>query len=484
MWSQLLKIKTIFIKKTINWLVVLFFIALFGLGLVYFFKPAVLALGFFILLIVFWRYTEVSFLVLVAYLPFQLALNLAPDIDLLSGRLLILMLFLVWLAKQWLFNKEKIFNLFKNQNVIALLFFLLMALVSVFWAQNQIWASRKILVFISVFPLFFLTSAFIDNWSKAKRLIFIIISSAAFSAIIALTQFLLQFVFGRQEIFSFWAKNIVPYFSGASFAQLVLNNPSWLVESGGQVFLRAIGLFPDPHMLAFYLGLALPFCLVMFVFEKKYRWWLLIAFCLLFTVLLLTFSRGGYLGVLGGLLVVFLAVWPQIRNKERKFIVSVFLMGVVCLAFFGGSVTGRFFSSFNLSEGSNLGRLQIWQNSWEIFKEKPIGGVGLGNYSLALNFAQDYRNPVTSHNLYFDILVELGVFGLLIWLWLFGSAIKISWQNRKSIPVLAVGSLGSLVYFLTHSFFETAIFNPTILAFLMLVLGLVTFLNSKPKDVY
>jgi len=44
-------------------------------------------------------------LILSLYLPFQLALNLAPGIDLASIRILILILFFLWLA-QGLKNKK------------------------------------------------------------------------------------------------------------------------------------------------------------------------------------------------------------------------------------------------------------------------------------------------------------------------------------------------------------------------------------------
>jgi O-antigen ligase len=142
----------------------------------------------------------------------------------------------------------------------------------------------------------------------------------------------------------------------------------------------------------------------------------------------------------------------------------------------GGLISARFFSSFNLNEGSNQGRLAIWQESFNVFLENPILGVGLGNYPLTTNPYLDYRTSVTSHNLYLDILAETGIFGLLAWLWFIVAAAKAAWRKIKSVQkedwIVGLGTLGALVYFSVHSFFETAIFNPTILAFLMIVCGL------------
>ena len=119
-----------------------------------------------------------------------------------------------------------------------------------------------------------------------------------------------------------------------------------------------------------------------------------------------------------------------------------------------------------------MGRLSIWQDSRQIIRKNPIIGVGLGNYSLAVSFNQDYRNAITSHNLYLDIWSEMGILGLLAWLAVFLAAAREAQKRIKDNFILSIGCLSALAYFFTHSFFETAIFNPTVLAMLMVVLGL------------
>lgn len=171
--------------------------------------------------------------------------------------------------------------------------------------------------------------------------------------------------------------------------------------------MRAIGLFPDPHMLAFFIGLVSPLVLVLFFGEKRHRRLLLLIYCFMLIVLFLTFSRGGYLGLLGSILVMGLVSWKKFSQKTRIFISSLFLVlaAVIILT----PVWTRFSSSFNLTEGSNLGRLKIWTEALTQFEKAPLLGVGLGNYPLALDFNAIYRSAVTSHNLYLDILVEMGI---------------------------------------------------------------------------
>ncbi len=428
----------------------------------------------------FYRWSEIALYLLVAYLPFQVALNLAPDIDLLSGRVLILLFAFVWLIKSF---KEKKWPDFKEQTSASLILFFIIAGISLLAAAQPDWGGRKLLLFVSVFPLYFLVADLINSERKIKRLIWVMIGGAFFSALIALAQFLAQFVWGSQKIIDFWALKVAPLFYGQTFGLLVAQNPSWLVEMNGQTLMRAIGLFPDPHMLAFYLGLVLPFVLAAIFYEKKYRPLLFIVACLLLLVLLLTFSRGGYLGLVVSLIFIILLLWRRLERKGKFFLGGLAGLIMVIALIFGAPVISRFFSSFDLAEGSNFGRLQIWQESLAVAKEHPLLGVGLGNYPAAIDFSGTYRSAITSHNLYLDILAELGIFGLAAWLWLLASAALTALKEIKHGALIApaLGVLAALIYFVVHSFFETPIFNPTVLAFLMIILGLSVSLAKLPK---
>jgi len=489
-------------SKRLFFLIVVIVAAGLGGGVVYGFWPTVGALAFLFYLAIAWRWTLGVFYFLVAYLPFQVALNLTPDVDLMSGRILIVGLFGVWVAKEILSRSRNKFGmtkswipastgmteekrgakreektsdfcaLSKNHIFVALALFFILSAVSILGAQNQIWGLRKLLVFASIFPLFWLTAVLIKSKKDAQMLVYVIIGGAGISATIALAQFLGQFIFGLNSVMNFWAARVVPLFSGASFGGLVASNPSWLVNINGQTVMRAIGLFPDPHILSFYLGLTLPLSLAYLFFEKKFCLPLFLVSCFLFLVLLLTFSRGGYLGLLFSLAVFVFFAWQRFAIKDKKFFGATFLLAAAILLLVGWPVVSRLISSFDIQEGSNMGRLSIWQDSWQIIKKNPVIGVGLGNYPLAVNFNQSYRSAVTSHNLYLDIWAETGVFTLLAWLFIFITAAEAAYKKTGQYPVVALGALSGLAYFFAHSFFETAIFNPTVLAMLMVVLGL------------
>ena len=446
----------------------------FGLASAYFFSWPLAVLALIVLGVIFWRWPEKSFFALLAYLPFQLFFNPLPGVDLASGRVLILILFFVSLLK---FGPKSFFGNFfkKNPAGLALVAFFCAAGLALLPAENFAWAGRKFLFLASVLPIFFLAAFFSSGKEALKKFALTAVCSASMAALIALVQFLAQFAFGSEALVSFWSKNIAKLFYGESFGQLVTANPSWLVDAGGRTLVRAFGLFPDPHMLAFFLGMALPLCAALIIIEKK-RWIFAGLFGLIALTLALTFSRGGYLGITLALAFFIVFGWRRFETKARTFFVSLAFLFLAIFLIFGSPVFSRFLSSFDASEGSAQGRLIIWQQSLTLFEQSPVMGVGLGNYSSALNFGESYRNSVTAHNLYLDLLVEGGVFLLFFWL----AFLAIIFKQGKALlqdggpkSFLVLGGLSGVVYFIGHSFFETAMFNPANFAFFLALAGVI-----------
>lgn len=429
-------------------------------------------------------------LLLITYLPFQIALNpRVADFDLASLRVFIVLLFLAWLIKGMI-NRTLINDIrFNNFQSIGLFLFLILAVFSLIGAENVFWGVRKIIFFLCLFPLYFLIIALVDNWSKLKKIILALIGGAGLVGLIGLLQFLAQFIFNLEKVYSFWAINIVPVFSGFNLGAMILAYPSWLVSVGGQTIMRAFSLFSDPHMFSFYLGMILPLVVVLIGVFAHYKNWqapaLFALFFLLFTALLLTFTRGAYLAIIITFLVLAGLIWQYLGDKK----ISIFLcLSLLIFIIPGTPVSERLYSSFDLSEGSNVGRLEMWQQAGQAGLEHIWQGVGLGNYSLVVDSKFDYRNPITAHNLYLDIFSEMGLFTLVVWLVLILGTIeqlflrlrkRAGYSNEQKYILIAL--IGSLIYLAVHSFFETAIYSPVILAVLMIILGLSTIMIKDPS---
>ena len=494
---------------TANWLLKIFiliictiisgFLILY-LGFSFFFILVIIFLLFFL-----FYFPREAFFLLIAYFPFQIALNPTPRIDLASIRIFIIIFFLFWLFKS--LSKKYIF-IPKTIQSWSLLFFLFLVILSLLMAKNYEWALRKILFLGSIFPLYFLisdsnyTGIYSKNPVKEKsKLVFVLIGSAVIMSLIGIFQFFAQFILGRECIFVFYKNFIAPIFFGKNFGKLVLNNPSWLVEISGKPLMRAISLFPDPHMLAFFIGMTLPFAFSFLFFSKKYKALLIIAVICLTCALFLTFSRGGYFSIIISITVILFLGRKKISHNTK---ILFTFFSIVCLIFlflWGSPIVYRFMSSFDLAEGSNLERLEIWNESFSIWTSSPWLGVGIGNYPLKINPSIDYRSPITSHNLYLDILSETGIFALLIWLFLiFGTIFylfklisifpKKTNNNKMKKEIkseefnLVLGLIGSLVYFSIHAFFETPIYNPQILTLFIIIIGFSSFLKVTKQNAY
>ncbi len=482
--------------------VVIVLLAVFSGVLISFYNLSVLFLLASILFIVIsFKYFNQVLIFLILYIPFQVALNIASGIDLASGRVLILYLFIVWIIKSL---AEKRFIVKFNLQTILILAFLFIAIFSITQAWDGERAIRKMLVFLSIFPLYFIITSALSPLNKGGggnfvvKIINALILSGFILSLIGVAQFVLQFFIGINPIIIFWSKYVSPLFYGNTFGAEVISNPSWLVNISGATILRSFSLFPDPHMFSFYLGLLIPIVLAIVLIERRRHSRMSPAefldskflYFILFVMLLaelFTFSRGGYIGMIFGISAVIILLWRRISFNKKVILGLISAAAIVFLLITSQSVLSRFLSSFDFNEGSNVERIKNWNQGCEMFADNFFLGVGIGNYSLEINPTIEYRSPVYAHNLYLDIGAEIGIFALLIWLLLVGITIwqlyKVSKKTEDSFfRALSLGLIGSLVWFSAHSFFDTSIYSPTILAIFVIIIALATIIIGVERN--
>lgn len=417
---------------------------------------------------------EAALIFFVFFLPFQFALHPVEGIDLASARVLAVGIFLWWSAKSL---AEKRCILPRPLVFFCFAAFLLFATASSLWAENSSWALRKTAFLLSFSPLFLVFYAVLRELRARERIFRALISGAALAALFALLQFSMQFIFGVEGTFAFWVREVLPFFLGPTFGEAVANYPSLLVNISGFTVMRASGFFPDPHMAAFFFGMSFPLALSLAwdAAPRRRTYWLICALVILIADLL-TFSRGGYIGLLSGMGVFALPLFLRYAAVKKR-AVEIGVGGSIILALILASPVGtRLFSSFSQGDGSNTERVRLWQEGAELIAERPAFGVGLGNYPLAVKPSADYREPIYAHNLFLDIALELGIIGaffFIAFLFLGISSAWRQWLDERTLLPLAFCS--SLIVFSAHSFFETPIFSVHILPlFLLLMAGSIT----------
>ena len=138
------------------------------------------------------------------------------------------------------------------------------------------------------------------------------------------------------------------------------------------------------------------------------------------------------------------------------YILKQFIYVVVVLAALGGVVWGfstqpqyvaRFESITNTTtDGSNLGRFDVWTSSINMFKDHPVTGVGIGQWRTI--YEASYRLPTENqhlyhaHNNFIQLLGEVGFLGLLGVLIFYGSIVVdnfVVWfKNRDPYSLCAM----------------------------------------------
>lgn len=258
-------------------------------------------------------------------------------------------------------------------------------------------------------------------------------------------------------------------------------------------FFRAFGTFGQPNPFAGFMGLLSPLALMAAwgyagMWHKHRRsLWLGIAtfyfgaFLILSGAILISWSRGAWLGFAASLGIIALAL-------PRKLWHGVMLAGGILLLFAGlwltgilpdsivarlASATEEFFAFEDMrgieitSENYAVAeRLSLWQAALNMAREHPWLGVGMGNYDIVYDRYRliNWEEPLGhAHNYYLNMLAEAGLLGLLVYGKVWIIIILLSWRIRRHPDVLAravgVGLLGTWTYLSVHSFFDNLYVN-------------------------
>lgn len=409
--------------------------------------------------------TEYFFIGLILLLPFQFALNAGDNIDLVITRVLVPVIFFMWLVRG--FSKKEVWLLNKAETWIILLF-LGIASFSLVFGRDWSMGIRKMVYLLTVFPIYFVVADILRNkYYRIKSARAIAISGVLVAAT-GLLQFSLPFIVGLNTTLKTW-KSIAPFFLGNYFGKIVTTNPSWLVNISGETKMRAFGLFPDPHMFSFFVSLSFFVALGYFFWEKKVTFKILAAVStiLMFLATLLSFSRGAYLGILTGA-IFFSIVYLSHSGYLGKVLIALGAVAIAGSLFYSSAISQRLVSAFNSREGSNIERIKNWKEAVGIISDYPFFGVGLGNYAVTVDPTAEDRSSIYAHSLFLDIAAETGILSALS----FFTLILISaWRNVRNRDMLSLGIAAGMIYFLIHGVFDTPIWSPQVMVLFLAMLA-------------
>lgn len=201
---------------------------------------------------------------------------------------------------------------------------------------------------------------------------------------------------------------ISQYFTGVEL------DPAWVDEANNpEISTRIFSVFGNPNILAEYLIMGIPVSVSLFFVSKKITKKLLffMTTVILLITLVLTMSRGSWLGIAFGAFVFILLI-------NKKLLLLAIPAGVVGMFALPDSILNRILSIGNLADSSNAYRIKIWSITLDIIKDNWISGVGFGYEPFKQTFETYIRTmPIYhAHNTYLELFTELGIGGILLFL--------------------------------------------------------------------
>jgi O-antigen ligase len=192
---------------------------------------------------------------------------------------------------------------------------------------------------------------------------------------------------------------------------------------------------------------------------------------LLLAALLMSWSRGAWLGFAAAALAIAFA-WPRKWWVGVALVGGGLLLGFAALRFnlLPGSISARLtgFADFtqtfdvrgadiNSVNYAVLERLAHWQTAQEMARYHPILGVGIGNYEPVYpGYALiNWEEPLGhAHNFYLNLLAETGVIGLAaygaLWIVVFGLTWRVTRRAAGWSRGAALGLIGAWAHLSVH----------------------------------
>jgi len=338
---------------------------------------------------------------------------------------------LFFLYLNWFFEAHgsKFEPLYVDKLTIPALLMLIWSSLSVFIAVSQIASGFAVFMLFKAFLVYFYISNRVTNKEQLRVIV----------------DFLLIGLFIQGTIGVF---------------QKALGRPLGLVFLGEVQrrlwfkLARMSGTLGFPNQYAAYLVLLLPMAISLFIFTKekvKKLWYALVTGAGLLG-LLFSLSRSAWIGLICGVIVLFLLITKNQKINPQLFWIVVSVMGIILVIgiVFRGLINLRLESS-----QSEEYRWLMIKIAFPIILANPILGVGLFNYQFHSFPIFNFWQPV--HNDYLRLAAETGLPGLFFFLWfvflVFREANRASKMRDRYLSAVAFGIFGGYTAFLISIMF-------------------------------
>jgi O-antigen ligase len=346
-------------------------------------------------------------------------------------KLFAVILFAIWLVK--IIDTEK-YSLKKTKLDLPLILFTLVLAISLFISKTKTISFQEFIIFFSYILIFFLITNNLDRKADFNSFIhlFFIISS-------------LVSIYTIMQYYGF-----DPYLSDLHSLTSTIGQKNWISN---------------------YLAMIFPVAFSYFLLEqsKKNKILYFVLLAVLYTTLMICQSRGIWISisitVILAIYIIFKFKFYEIFKTNKKWLFLLLTTFLIITIIYSTdnplnksaiTVPQRAISTFDEQDPSINTRLLIWKTNFEMIKDKPILGSGIGTFKMNyLDYQAEFlkKNPGyikysgkvgEAHNEYLQIWAELGLIGLGLFLlifYFFYKTIIDFYNNNKNVKekIIALG---------------------------------------------
>jgi O-antigen ligase len=251
---------------------------------------------------------------------------------------------------------------------------------------------------------------------------------------------------------------------------------------------RATGLFGNANASAAFFCLYLPIPIALALNRlKAFKLKLLFSITSIIGLIaiVVTFSRTGMVSILLAGLII--ATLVKINPKIVVILLVFLILGAsndkIRKRFSETNVKGPYGTAI---DPSGEARLIAWQKGFHLIKERPV--IGNGFFTFRYIHVAKYEDMAAKahgsggmavHNGFINILVNAGITGLLSFLFLMGSALKVTWQlyrttDDKFWSGVGLGMFAGIIAFLLANMASTNFYDRQMVGYLWILLAAIT----------
>lgn len=243
---------------------------------------------------------------------------------------------------------------------------------------------------------------------------------------------------------------------------------------------RATSLWGNPNILAEFLLVVFFVSLGALLAQKNA--WRRLSVLLVLTVnlaaLVFTWSRGAWIA----LFVAFIGVMLLYSHKALPIVIIGLLAFGAAFIFLPDILISRIESIVTFSDSSTLYRLHIWQGCAAMIRDTFWSGVGVGEEAFRAAYLpyalSGIENAPHSHNLVLQIVIELGIVGILVFLIMLVAIDRLVFtvfakcKMKHSVSRYTLGIYGAFSALLLHGMTEYIWYNLRIYLLFFALIGL------------